>query len=57
MDGLHLFSAKLPRCLAAIFAKLNAATYGPARIGRSVLRQWDPIFIAGGAPKDVFQVF
>lgn len=50
MDGLHLVSAKLaPYSLAAFFGKVNAAVFGPAWIGRTVLFQWDPIFIAGGA--------
>jgi putative OPT family oligopeptide transporter len=50
MDGMHLLGAGFSKySLGAAFGKFNVATFGPAWMGRTVLFQWDPIFIAGGA--------
>jgi putative OPT family oligopeptide transporter len=50
MDGLGLLGGGFAKFgLGAWFAKLNAAVFGPAWMGRTVMFLWDPIFIAGGA--------
>jgi len=50
MDGLRLVSSSLaPWSLATFFEKVNLAVFGQAWMSRTVLFQWDPIFIAGGA--------
>ena len=50
VDGLHLFSAKLePYQLGSLIEKGNAAIFGAAWVGRTVMFSWDPIFMAAGA--------
>ena len=50
MDGLRLLHPKLePFGLSALIDKFNAAFFGKAWMGRTVLFNWDPIFIAAGA--------
>jgi putative OPT family oligopeptide transporter len=50
MDGMHLLGSSFSGySLGAAFTKLNVATFGPLWMSRTVLFQWDPIFIAGGA--------
>ena len=49
MDGMHLLGSGFANySLGAWFTKLNTVVFGPAWMGRTVLFQWDPIFIAGG---------
>lgn len=50
MDGLRLASGSLEKFqLSALLARANEAVFGPVWIGRTVLFNWDPIFIAAGA--------
>jgi OPT family oligopeptide transporter len=50
MDGMHLLGAGAAKfSLGTAFTNLNVATFGPAWMGRTVLFQWYPNFIAGGA--------
>jgi OPT family oligopeptide transporter len=50
MDGMHLLGSSFQAySLGDAFARVNLAVFGPAWMGRTVLFQWDPIFIAGGA--------
>ncbi len=49
-DGLRLVSERLaPFSLSEIFGKLNVLILGKAWMARTVLFNWDPIFIAAGA--------
>ncbi len=49
-EGLHLISARLePFSGEALIAKFNAAVFGKAWMGRTVMLDWEPVFIAGGA--------
>ena len=50
MDGLRLLSPRLePFGLGVMIDKFNAAFFGKAWMGRTVLFNWDPIFLAAGA--------
>jgi putative OPT family oligopeptide transporter len=50
MDGFKLISTKLePFAISTIVGKFNAAVFGKEWMGRTVLFNWDPIFIAAGA--------
>jgi OPT family oligopeptide transporter len=50
MDGMHLLGSSFSAySLGDAFNRLNLVVFGPAWMGRTVLFQWDPIFIAGGA--------
>ncbi|MFO1512636.1 MAG: OPT/YSL family transporter [Verrucomicrobiota bacterium] len=49
-DGLRLVSEKLaPFSLTEIFAKVNVLVFGKVWMARTVMFNWDPIFIAAGA--------
>lgn len=49
-DGLVLIGKWLqPYSLQAVVQKLNEATFGQVWIDRTVMFEWDPIFIAAGA--------
>jgi putative OPT family oligopeptide transporter len=49
-EGLHLISGKLePYSGEALVGKLNEAVFGKAWMGRTVMFDWEPVFIAGGA--------
>ncbi len=49
LDGLKLISERLdPYSLSTLVGKLNAAVFGKTWIGRTVMFNWDPIFIAAG---------
>lgn len=49
-DGLRLVSDKLaPFALSDLIARLNAVVFGKEWMARTVLFDWDPIFIAAGA--------
>ena len=50
MDGMALLGSGFAKySLGNWFAQVNATVFGPAWMSRTVLFQWDPIFIAGGA--------
>jgi len=50
MDGMALLGSGFAKfSLGNWFAQVNAAVFGPTWMSRTVLFQWDPIFIAGGA--------
>jgi putative OPT family oligopeptide transporter len=50
MDGMALLGSGFAKfSLGHWFAQANAAIFGQAWMSRTVLFQWDPIFIAGGA--------
>lgn len=50
MDGMALLGSGFAKfSLGNWFAQVNAAIFGPTWMSRTVLFQWDPIFIAGGA--------
>jgi putative OPT family oligopeptide transporter len=50
MDGPRLISTRLaPLSLSALVERLDKAVFGKAWMGRTVLFDWDPIFIAAGA--------
>jgi len=50
MDGMALLGSGFAKfSLGNWFAQANAAVFGPTWMSRTVLFQWDPIFIAGGA--------
>jgi uncharacterized oligopeptide transporter (OPT) family protein len=48
-DGFLLFAKLAPFSSEALITKLNAVVFGPAWIGRTVMFDWEPIFIAAGA--------
>lgn len=49
-DGLRLVSDKLESFqIGALVGQFNAAVFGKAWMGRTVMFNWDPIFIAAGA--------
>jgi putative OPT family oligopeptide transporter len=48
-DGFALFAKLAPFSSDALITKLNAAVFGPAWVGRTVMFDWEPIFIAAGA--------
>jgi len=49
-DGLRLLSDKLEAVqIGTLVGQLNAAVFGKAWMGRTVMFAWDPIFIAAGA--------
>jgi putative OPT family oligopeptide transporter len=49
-DGMGLLGSGFAKLsLGTWVARLNDTVFGPTWIGRTVLFQWDPIFIAGGA--------
>ncbi len=49
-DGLRLISSRLdPYSLSVLMDRLNEAVFGKSWIGRTVMFDWDPIFLAAGA--------
>jgi putative OPT family oligopeptide transporter len=49
-EGLHLISGKLePYSFEALVGRLNETVFGKTWMGRTVMFDWEPIFIAGGA--------
>ena len=48
-DGFALFAKLAPFSSDALITKLNAVVFGPAWVGRTVMFDWEPIFIAAGA--------
>jgi uncharacterized oligopeptide transporter (OPT) family protein len=48
-DGLALIPRLAKFSSAALLDKLNAVVVGPAWVGRTVMFDWEPIFIASGA--------
>jgi uncharacterized oligopeptide transporter (OPT) family protein len=48
-DGFALFAKLAPFSSEALITKLNAVVFGPAWVGRTVMFDWEPIFIAAGA--------
>ncbi len=48
-DGFALFSRLAPCSSAALVTKFNTVFFGPAWMGRTVMFDWEPIFIAAGA--------
>lgn len=49
-DGLRLLSDKLEAVqIGSLVGQFNAAVFGKAWMGRTVMFAWDPIFIAAGA--------
>ncbi len=49
-EGLRLISAKLePYSLETVVGRLNEAVFGKVWMGRTVLLDWEPVFIASGA--------
>lgn len=50
VEGLHLAHSSLaPYSGAALVQQLNESVFGKAWIGRTVMFEWDPIFLAAGA--------
>ncbi len=48
-DGFALFARLAPFSSDALLTKVNAVIFGPAWMGRTVMFDWEPIFIAAGA--------
>ncbi len=49
-DGLRLISSSLePFQINSLLGKVNTAIFGNAFVGRTVMFNWDPIFLAAGA--------
>jgi OPT family oligopeptide transporter len=48
-DGFAMFKKLAPYSSDALVTKFNAAVFGPAWVGRTVMFSWEPIFIAAGA--------
>jgi putative OPT family oligopeptide transporter len=48
-DGFAMFKKLAPYSSDALVTKFNAAVFGPAWTGRTVMFSWEPIFIAAGA--------
>lgn len=48
-DGFAMFTRLAPFSSDALLTKFNAAVFGPAWTGRTVMFSWEPIFIAAGA--------
>jgi OPT family oligopeptide transporter len=49
-DGLKLISPRLePYSISELVTRFNQAVFGKAWMGRTVLFNWDPIFLAAGA--------
>jgi OPT family oligopeptide transporter len=49
-DGLRLVSARLePYSISALVTWLNETVFGKSWMGRTVMFNWDPIFLAAGA--------
>jgi putative OPT family oligopeptide transporter len=48
-DGFAMFKRLAPYSSDALITKFNAAVFGPAWVGRTVMFSWEPIFIAAGA--------
>jgi uncharacterized oligopeptide transporter (OPT) family protein len=48
-DGFAIITKLAPFSSDALLTKLNAVVFGPAWMGRTVMFDWEPIFIAAGA--------
>ena len=48
-DGFAMIARLAPYSSDALVTKFNAAFFGPAWVGRTVMFSWEPIFIAAGA--------
>ena len=48
-DGFALFPTLAPFSSSTLLTKLNEMFFGPAWMGRTVMFDWEPIFIAAGA--------
>jgi putative OPT family oligopeptide transporter len=48
-DGFALFAKLAPYSSDALLTRLNEVVFGPAWMGRTVMFDWEPIFIAAGA--------
>ncbi len=50
IDGLRLISSRLePYSISTLVTRLNELVFGKSWMGRTVLFEWDPIFLAAGA--------
>ncbi|HTL73158.1 MAG TPA: OPT family oligopeptide transporter, partial [bacterium] len=48
-DGFAMITRLAPFSSDVLITKFNAAVFGPAWVGRTVMFSWEPIFIAAGA--------